>query len=99
MFGIQDGGKGLVTATNIRWKLSDYPSDCATPLFYGGKVYVLDGDRQTFAPHAGHLVEVSGTFSTKAEGGTSNKTVVNHIRVASLKMLAATCPNPKSPAR
>jgi len=67
------------------------------PVTVSPATYVLDGTRETFQPHAGHLVQVTGTFSTKSEGGTSNKTLVNHIQVASLKMLAPTCPNPKSP--
>ena len=46
VLAIKDGGKGLVTDTHIAWKLKEYPSDCATPLFYRGKLFVLDGDHQ-----------------------------------------------------
>ena len=46
VFGIRDGGKGLVTATHIAWTFKEFPSDCVTPLFYQGKLFVLDGDRQ-----------------------------------------------------
>jgi outer membrane protein assembly factor BamB len=30
----------------LAWKFSEFPSDCVTPLFYGDRLYVLDGDRQ-----------------------------------------------------
>jgi outer membrane protein assembly factor BamB len=46
VLGIKDGGKGLVTDTHIAWRFKEYPSDCVTPLFYEGKLFVLDGDRQ-----------------------------------------------------
>jgi outer membrane protein assembly factor BamB len=31
----------------VAWTFAEYPSDCVTPLLYGGRLYVLDGDRQT----------------------------------------------------
>ena len=46
VFGIKDGGKGLVTGTRIAWTFKDFPSDCVTPLYYKGKLFVLDGDKQ-----------------------------------------------------
>ncbi len=46
VFGIRDGGKGLVTETNIVWTFKEFTSDTATPLFYEGKLFVLDGDKQ-----------------------------------------------------
>jgi outer membrane protein assembly factor BamB len=46
VFGIKDGGKGLVTDTRIVWAYKDFPSDCVTPLYYKGKLFVLDGDKQ-----------------------------------------------------
>jgi len=46
VLGIRDGGKGLVTDTHIAWRFREFPSDCATPLFYQSKLFVLDGDRQ-----------------------------------------------------
>jgi len=46
VLGIRDGGKGLVTDTHIAWRFKEFPSDCVTPLFYQGKLFVLDGDRQ-----------------------------------------------------
>lgn len=47
VLAIKDGGKGLVTDQAIVWKFKESPSDCATPLFYQDKLFVLDGDRQT----------------------------------------------------
>ena len=46
MLGIKDGGHGLVTATHLAWKSTEFPSDCATPLFYNHRLFVFDGDRQ-----------------------------------------------------
>ncbi len=46
VLGIRDGGKGLVTDTELAWQFKEFPSDCVTPLAYRHKLYVLDGDRQ-----------------------------------------------------
>ncbi len=46
VFGIKDGGSGLVTDKNIVWTFKEFPSDCATPLYYQKKLYVLDGDKR-----------------------------------------------------
>ncbi len=46
VIAIRDGGKGVVTATNLVWRFAECPSDCVTPLVYEGQLYVLDGDRQ-----------------------------------------------------
>ena len=46
VLAIKDGGHGLVTKTHLAWKFTEYPSDCVTPLFYRGHLFVLDGDRQ-----------------------------------------------------
>jgi outer membrane protein assembly factor BamB len=46
VLAIKDGGKGLVTDTQIAWKFKEFPSDCVTPLAYQHKLFVLDGDRQ-----------------------------------------------------
>jgi outer membrane protein assembly factor BamB len=46
VLGLKGGGSGLVTATNIAWQFKEFPSDCVTPLFFQGKLFVLDGDRQ-----------------------------------------------------
>jgi outer membrane protein assembly factor BamB len=45
---IREGGKGDITATHTAWKLSDHSPDVCTPLFYQGKLYLLDGDKRTF---------------------------------------------------
>ena len=44
---IKDGGKGDITATHVAWKMTDHSPDVCTPLFYQGKLYVLDGDKRT----------------------------------------------------
>ncbi len=46
VLGIKDGGKGTVTDSRITWTFKDFPSDCVTPLYYQGKLFVLDGDKQ-----------------------------------------------------
>lgn len=46
VLGIKDGGHGLVTDTHLAWRFKEYTADCVTPLFYQGKLFVLDGDRQ-----------------------------------------------------
>jgi outer membrane protein assembly factor BamB len=46
VFGIRDGGKGLVTDTNIVWQFREFTPDCVTPLYYEKKLFVLDGDKQ-----------------------------------------------------
>jgi outer membrane protein assembly factor BamB len=49
VLGIRTGGKGRVTDSHVAWKRKDITSDCVTPLVYEGKLFVLDGDRQTLA--------------------------------------------------
>ena len=46
VLAIRRGGKGLITDTHLAWKFTEAPTDCATPLYYGGKLFVLDGDKQ-----------------------------------------------------
>ncbi len=46
VLAIRDGGKGVVTGTQIAWRLNEFPSDCVTPLFYQHRLFVLDGDHQ-----------------------------------------------------
>ena len=60
------------------------------------ETYVIDGPRQQLAPHAGHLVEITGTLKTTSEGDRANRSLVKHLQLGSLKMLAPTCP--KTPA-
>jgi hypothetical protein len=58
--------------------------------------YVLDGPLRDLEPHLGHQVEVTGTLQTVNEGAKDAKTMVRHIRVASIKMIAMECANPKN---
>jgi len=56
LLGIKTGGKGLVTDTHLAWRFEENPTDCVTPLYYQGKLFVLDGDRQVMtclAPKTG----------------------------------------------
>lgn len=46
VLAIKAGGHGLITDSHIAWTFKEYPTDCATPLFYQGKLFVLDGDKQ-----------------------------------------------------
>ena len=58
--------------------------------------YVLDGSLRDLEPHLGHQVEVTGTLQTVNEGAKDAKTMVRHIRVASIKTIATECPKPKN---
>jgi hypothetical protein len=58
--------------------------------------YVLDGSLRDLEPHLGHQVEVTGTLQTVNEGAKDAKTMVRHIRVASIKMIATECTKPKN---
>jgi hypothetical protein len=64
------------------------------PVSTAPATYVLDGTRQQLEPHTGHLMEVTGTLRTVSEGVVGNRTAVDHIQVASIKMLASACPKP-----
>jgi outer membrane protein assembly factor BamB len=46
VFAIREGGKGDITGTHVAWKFEEFPTDCATPLLYDNRLFVLDGDRQ-----------------------------------------------------
>ena len=46
MLAFHDCGSGDITSNGLAWTYQQYPTDCVTPLFYKGKVYELDGDRQ-----------------------------------------------------
>lgn len=61
--------------------------------------YVLDGSLRDLEPHLGHQVEVTGTVQAVNEGAKDAKTLVNHIKVASIKMVANECPKPASPSQ
>ncbi len=46
LLAFHDGGSGDVTESRLAWKYTEYPTDCVTPLFYEGKLFEFDGDRQ-----------------------------------------------------
>jgi outer membrane protein assembly factor BamB len=59
VLAIKDGGHGLVTGTHLAWKFAEFPSDCATPLVYNDRLFVLDGDRQVMTclrPQSGEKI-------------------------------------------
>lgn len=56
--------------------------------------YVLEGTTSELESHLGHQVEVSGTLQKMAEGAPEAKTIVGHIRVSTIKMLAPECAKP-----
>ena len=47
VIAIKDGGKGLVTETHRAWTCKETTSDWSTPLYYKGKIFVLDGAKRT----------------------------------------------------
>ena len=53
-----DCGQGDITTNGLAWSYSEYSTDCATPLFYQDKLYMLDGDKQMmvcFDPKSGQV--------------------------------------------
>jgi outer membrane protein assembly factor BamB len=42
---------GLLDDTCLAWKTTEYVPDVCTPLFYQGKLFVLDGDRQVLSSY------------------------------------------------
>jgi outer membrane protein assembly factor BamB len=46
LLAFHDCGKGDITAGGLAWTYTEYPTDCTTPLFYQGKLFELDGDKQ-----------------------------------------------------
>ncbi len=54
-----DCGKGDITTSGLAWSSSEDTTDCATPLLYQGKLFMLDGDKQTmtcFEPKTGKAI-------------------------------------------
>lgn len=43
LYAIKKGGAGDITATHVTWSNREYHTDWSTPLYYNGKLYVLDG--------------------------------------------------------
>ncbi|MCX7872353.1 MAG: PQQ-binding-like beta-propeller repeat protein [Verrucomicrobiae bacterium] len=59
VIGIKDGGKGLITETHSAWVCKETTTDWSTPLYYKGKIYVLDGGKRTLTclePSTGKVV-------------------------------------------
>ncbi|HUD48915.1 MAG TPA: PQQ-binding-like beta-propeller repeat protein [Candidatus Baltobacteraceae bacterium] len=53
-----DCGKGDITTSGLAWSSAEDTTDCATPLFYQDKLFMLDGDKQTlvcFEPKTGKV--------------------------------------------
>ncbi len=46
MLAFRDCGQGDITTSGLAWTYKEHPTDCVTPLFYQGKLFELDGDRQ-----------------------------------------------------
>jgi outer membrane protein assembly factor BamB len=46
MLAFNDCGKGDITTSGLAWTRPQNPPDCPTPLFYQGKLFSLDGDKQ-----------------------------------------------------
>lgn len=59
VIAIKEGGKGLITETHRAWTCRETTSDWSTPLYYKGKIYVLDGGKRTLTclePLSGKVV-------------------------------------------
>jgi outer membrane protein assembly factor BamB len=51
-------GSGDITSNGLAWSSREYSTDCATPLFYQDKLFMLNGDRQLmvcFEPASGEV--------------------------------------------
>jgi len=46
LLAIKEGGRGVVTDSHVAWRFVENPPDVCTPLFYQGKLFVLDGDKK-----------------------------------------------------
>jgi outer membrane protein assembly factor BamB len=56
LVALRTGGTGLVDEDGVAWRTEQNIPDVPTPLFYQGRLFVLDGDRQTltcFQPDTG----------------------------------------------
>lgn len=45
-FAVKPGGSGDVTASNVAWNSTELTSDVCMPLFYQGRMYLIDGDKK-----------------------------------------------------
>ena len=56
LVALRAGGSGLIGEDDVPWRIEQNIPDVPTPLFYQGRLFVLDGDRQTltcFQPDTG----------------------------------------------
>jgi outer membrane protein assembly factor BamB len=56
LVALRAGGSGLMGEDDVPWRIEQNIPDVPTPLFYQGRLFVLDGDRQTltcFQPDTG----------------------------------------------
>jgi hypothetical protein len=58
--------------------------------------YVLDGSANQIEPHVGHQIEVTGTLVASQVGAAGETSKVDHIKVDSVRMVSANCPDPAS---
>ncbi len=49
VIAVKDGGKGNVTESHVAWSFKEAPTDWSTPLLYQGKLFILDGGRNTMS--------------------------------------------------
>ena len=59
LVAIRGGGAGILGEDRVAWQAEQYIPDVSTPLFYQGKLFVLDGDRQVmncYHPETGRLI-------------------------------------------
>lgn len=76
VIAVRAGGKGVVTDSHVDWRFTEFAPDVCTPLYYQGKLFVLDGDRQTMTclnPSTGAKIwqgklGVRETFSSSPTG-------------------------------
>lgn len=59
VYAFKAGQKGDITESGLAWKLTQNPTDWATPLFYKDRFYVLDGDHHVLTcvkPESGEKI-------------------------------------------
>ena len=59
LVALRPGPAGTLGEDRVAWRVEQYIPDVSTPLFYQGKLFVLDGDRQVllcYQPESGRLL-------------------------------------------
>lgn len=59
LVALRPGGAGTLGEDGVAWRVEQYIPDVSTPLFYQGRLFVLDGDRQVmncYQPETGQLL-------------------------------------------